>query len=703
MKHAGIHFPENAGGEHPNIETILGMPGISHGCTLICAPSARYWYRQARGASPLVVWRAIPRQGALPAQLNWIGKRVADECLNLWDEQPHGGIEHFTPLNELQFVKEAGEVFRSYAETASKLSNVRIALRQRFDALGQTVRLMFPAWVPQDDMDRILEWEDEARQWDTIGLHCYGSAETMRTRYDSYRAAFPDHPIFVGEWNANHEGHDEHAALQMWAEVSNTDPGFTGATYYIWETRNQGEADLSIWGNPARLVLFQNPPTVAEPEDPVEPEDPEMPTLDPWQYWTPDALATLIQCPRDAVATNWPKLCEQLGHVARQTGQDIFLTKDTLVALASTVAIETAHRFQPIHEYRMADGSIPAYWYTYDGGPEYHGRGFIQNTHKYNYADLGPKIAALWGAGPNDFDFVARPDDLLDPDLSAAASAIYFRDHAREDGDGIPEAASRGDWRAVRQLVQGADAGLTELISYATALGGTVVPPVDDTTSYSVNVPDDVVLQQNNWSCAVRSTYAALWAMAQVAQGEPVTYGDEGLRDVYEWMVPALADASVGLHDGSGAQLAAMLRDKGYDAESVYPCSIEQVRERAGTEPVLIGGAAWNHWSYVRGKHADGGLILENPSPGHDGITDYIRDSWGRLGPFSAVFIRQSVPVEPEHTLPTYEDLANLEGVAYHDNGVVIPALEGAKAVGDWSQVDAVVKFLRDNDPHKAA
>lgn len=284
MKHAGVHWPENAGGEHPNAETILALPGISRGCTLICSPSARYWYRQARGASPLVVWRAIPRQGSLPAQLNWIGKRVADECLNLWDEQPHGGIEHFTPLNELQFVKEAGEDFRSYAETASKLSNVRLALRQRFQERGQMVRLMFPAWVPTDDMTRLSEWEDEARQWDTIGLHCYGSNETMRARYQSYRAAFPNHPLFVGEWNSNHEGHDERASLEMWAEIADTDAAFLGATYFIWETRNQGEEDLSIWGNTARLALFRDPPTVSLPApipvpEPTPEPEPAMPEL----------------------------------------------------------------------------------------------------------------------------------------------------------------------------------------------------------------------------------------------------------------------------------------------------------------------------------------------------------------------------------------------------------------------------------------
>lgn len=45
-----------------------------------------------------------------------------------------------------------------------------------------------------------------------------------------------------------------------------------------------------------------------------------------------------------------------------------------------------------------------------------------------------------------------------------------------------------------------------------------------------------------------------------------------------------------------------------------------------------------------------------------------------------------------------------LRRVNYTKNaGTVIPALLGAKASGDWSQVDAVVSFLRENDPHRAA
>jgi hypothetical protein len=178
MRHAGIHWPSNANGEHPSVDAILSMPGIREGCCLITAESARYWYRSLRAASPLVVWRAIPRVGKLPAQLGWEPNKVADECLNLWNEQPHAGSEWFLPLNELQFEKEAGAAFPGYTRMAEHLAQVRLQLRRKFTQQypGAEVRLMFPAWVPGDDLEHADEWISEARQWEGVCLHAYGSA-----------------------------------------------------------------------------------------------------------------------------------------------------------------------------------------------------------------------------------------------------------------------------------------------------------------------------------------------------------------------------------------------------------------------------------------------------------------------------------------------------------------------------------------------
>lgn len=341
MKHAGIHFPENAGGEHPNVETILGMTGISNGCTLICSPSARYWYRQARGASPFVVWRAIPRQGKLPAQLGWNPQRVADECLNLWDEQPHGGREWFLPLNELQFDKENGTTFPGYRKMADNLGKLRPELRKR---LGTNVRLMFPGWVPSNDGDHLDDWRPEAEQWDAICLHAYGGAEAMRERYRSYRDAFPDHGIFVGEWNSNHEDHDERASLQMWAEVADADPLFLGATYYIWETRNEGERDLSIWGNASRLALFRDPPVVTRVPDPPPAPKPEPPMNDPWRFFSLDQIVAALGARRENVERFWPPVADHLERFG-------IYDRPTVIAALATIIVEVGKRFESIPEY----------------------------------------------------------------------------------------------------------------------------------------------------------------------------------------------------------------------------------------------------------------------------------------------------------------------------------------------------------------
>lgn len=164
-------------------------------------------------------------------------------------------------------------------------------------------------------------------------------------------------------------------------------------------------------------------------------------------------------------------------------------------------------------------------------------------------------------------------------------------------------------------------------------LGGIAADtPIYTDRVYGIDVPDIVIRQRNNWTCSVRSVYAGLWQMAQLGLIEPVTYGDGGPRDVYDWMVPQYADPRWGLSLHTGAGMAEMLRSHGLSAGNLYPAGLADVQARAGLQPVMLGGKAWNHWSYVRGVEIDGTLILENPSPGWGGIDDRLRDSLPRLG-----------------------------------------------------------------------
>ncbi len=233
----------------------------------------------------------------------------------------------------------------------------------------------------------------------------------------------------------------------------------------------------------AKAIHSLWPEVQAPTGPPVEP-----PTLpDPWQWWTVPQIAQAAQCPLDAVRDNWPRLTEQFHHCGL-TDQNIW------IGMIGKCAIESASTFRPVREAFYLGEPEPAESHrkTLRYYP-YYGRGFIQNTWRENYAALGPQIAALWGAGPDDptFDLVANPDNLLDPDMSAAAAAIYFRDHG---GGALAAAARAGNWSEVRRLVLGGPdpQGVARITRIATVLGPgkptdpPVEPPVPPTDPYEV-------------------------------------------------------------------------------------------------------------------------------------------------------------------------------------------------------------------------
>lgn len=713
MRHAGIHWPENAGGEHPDREAIASLPGMQ-GAALICSPSARYHYDFLRRRCPnaAIVWRAIPRQDRLPAQLGWDARRVADECLNLWDEQPHGGTEWFLPLNELQFEKEDGGPFPGYGVTALNLHNLRIELRRR---LGADIRLMFPAWVPGDDIERAREWEGEARHWDAVCLHAYGAAEEIRERYDRYRELLgPSMPIFVGEWNANHTGADEGAALAALAAISDADPAFLGATYYIYETRNAGEGDLSIWGNPDRLALFRDPPTVSSstpPQEPIMPEprtDPAaMPTVDAWQHFTPELLAEA--CMIDdvaAVTTTWEHVVPQLAlaGINRLAVQ---------IAVAGTIAHETASRFYPVREgvqLGEEDGAAEAFRKTLSYYPLY-GRGLDQCTGLGNYRAAGPAIADLWGTGPDQPDFrtLTNPDLLLDLDMSSAHIAVYFRD-ARAlptpswpAGYSLQNACDLGDDDWIRRLVVGGrdPVGQARIARVRAVLTG--VPGTHE-LAYAPTTPPERQVQ--DWVCSIRT---ATWILKSL--GVDVDAGR-----MQDEMVPGTVTPAKGLLDARGYGLAAILGrhlPAGTRIEVIERCTWDDLAARAGRGPIGLGSGdpRLYHWLAIADVIDADSFSAPNPAPNYPksmALGDVLsRDEFETYaGSWSAVFV-EVIPPTPTPAIAerpvAKPDLGTLVGVAYHEDGVLLPALSGARASGDWSQVDAVVDFLRKNNPDRAA
>lgn len=235
-----------------------------------------------------------------------------------------------------------------------------------------------------------------------------------------------------------------------------------------------------------------------------------------------------------------------------------------------------------------------------------------------------------------------------------------------------------------------------------------VPPPIEGDLVYTDDVPDAVTLQRNSWSCAVRAVYVMLYELASKGLIPAVTYGDSGPRDVYDWLVPTYDDAGVGLHDHTGAGIVAALAAKGIAAANQYPVSLSDVQARAGRMPVGIGGDAWGHWAAVRGREADGTLILENPAPGYKGINDILRDSFDALGPFGMVWIPEPAPApwEPAPTPPPTDDrdalLARYRtvlGEVMNDDGSVVKALLdlSARLKQDAADVDNVLDFIVKN------
>lgn len=291
-------------------------------------------------------------------------------------------------------------------------------------------------------------------------------------------------------------------------------------------------------------------------------------------------------------------------------------------------------------------------------GYKYRGRGFIQLTGKDNYRAYSQAVNDLWQAG-GAIDLVAHPEDALDPDVAAAVLALYFRDH------GIPVYAADGEWTKIRRAVNGGTAGLDRFLQIVGALGtpaAPVVPALPVVVTYNAETP--AIAQNDPWSCSVT---ALRWAMTSLGRHP----GEQWVEDTA--ISEGVVSKGQGLLDATGAGLAAFVNRQygefGFVASNEASITFDAVMAEIGPYPLLIGGAAWNHWSGVRGQ-SDHLLQLANPAENWKGVGQTMdRVQWDALGPFSMVRIVHpdliapvvvTPPVDPTPVVPPAMTVAEI-------------------------------------------
>jgi hypothetical protein len=166
------------------------------------------------------------------------------------------------------------------------------------------------------------------------------------------------------------------------------------------------------------------------------------------------------------VEKNWPILCRAF----EEWG---IASPLSCIGAIGTIAKETAGTFAPVEEafwLSPAAKQVEYAKHSYGGGPQYHGRGFVQTTHLSNYK----RVQDILAARGRPLDIVGNPDLLLDPEISAQAFCIYWTDHD------LNTVCERQDWAEVRRRVYGGNdpdgttriaAGAGRLIPLAQARG----------------------------------------------------------------------------------------------------------------------------------------------------------------------------------------------------------------------------------------
>lgn len=100
---------------------------------------------------------------------------------------------------------------------------------------------------------------------------------------------------------------------------------------------------------------------------------------------------------------------------------------------------------------RLVEPIEEAQKHSYDGGPEYRGRGIIHLTHRYNYKEFGDAIGV---------DLVNHPDRAAEPEIAVEVACLFWD----KKGCGIPARAR--DFEKVVRIINGGLNGLPQRLGY---------------------------------------------------------------------------------------------------------------------------------------------------------------------------------------------------------------------------------------------
>jgi GH25 family lysozyme M1 (1,4-beta-N-acetylmuramidase) len=189
-------------------------------------------------------------------------------------------------------------------------------------------------------------------------------------------------------------------------------------------------------------------------------------------------------------------------------------------------------------------------------------------------------------------------------------------------------------------------------------------------------------LQEGDWDCSQESVEWCLWAYSR-------TPDDSWMED--SMIRAGVIDPAVGCLDSSGAGLADWLNDEygeyGYVASNQTAVSFDQVAQEAQTRqhPLAIGGAAWYHWSGVRGyDQIMDRLLLANPAPGYKGVYQTMtRSQFAALGGFNMVRLTHPAAESGSSSAGT---LPGGIDVSSHQGYVDWSAVKGAGAAFGWTK-----------------